>query len=48
MYINSIIHLKPVSRISEVYFHFYEQNSAFQVNVMFDGQKWESVSIKQM
>ena len=48
MYIDSIINLKPVSRISEVYFHFYKQNSVFQVNVMFDGQKWEPVSIKQI
>ena len=41
MYINSIIHLKPISRISQVYFCFYKQNIVFQANVMFDGQNLE-------
>ena len=48
MYINSIIHLKLISRISQVYFCFYKQNIDFEVNVMFDGQKWEFVSVKKM
>ena len=41
MYINSIIHLKLISRSSQVYFCFYKQNIVFEANVMFDGQKWE-------
>ena len=41
MYINSIIHLKQISRISQVYFCFYKQNIVFEANVMFDGQKWD-------
>ena len=48
MYINSIIHLKPISRISQVYFWFYKQNIAFEVNVMSDAQKWEFVSSKNV
>ena len=48
MYINSIIHLKPISRISQVYFCFYKQDIVFEANVMFDGQKWEFVSIKNV
>ena len=47
MYINSIIHLKLISRISQVYFCVYKQNIVFEANVMFDGQKWEFVSIKK-
>ena len=39
--------LKPISRSSQVYFCFYKQNIVFQANVMFDGQKWEFVSIKK-
>ena len=38
MHINSIIHLKPISRISQVYFCFNKQNIVFQANVMFDGK----------
>ena len=47
MYINSIIHLKPISRTSPVYFCFYKQNIVFEANVMFDGQNWELASIKK-
>ena len=38
MYINSIINLKPIFRICQVYFCFYKQNIVFEANVMFDGQ----------
>ena len=47
MYINSIIHLKLISRIYQVYFCFYKQNIVFEANVMFDGQKWEFVYVKK-
>ena len=38
---------KPISRSSQVYFCFYKQNIVFEANVMFDGQKWEFVSVKK-
>ena len=45
--INSIIDLEPISRSPQAYFCFYKKNIVFEANVMFDGQKWEFVSIKK-